>query len=224
MKLIAFLRYIVPMLRKAVFLLLLFVVFQSRPVSAQDTTASESAVSQGSETAREQFLKRREDARANGSQIQSEVQAEIDAQRQVFRQRILQIQDEAKQKAIERIDNKIQVTNQSITDRFADILENLESINTRIESKSQELQAAGKDTQSLDQAIDKSTEAITTAKAAVKTQASKDYIIDIQSDDTLKASATQTVSSFRTDINELRTQITEARSDVISAAKIAESI
>ncbi len=214
------------MLQKAFFLVLLLMIFSVGSVSAQDTTtATESATSVGeSGSSRERFLQRREEARSNGSQIQSEAQLELDAQRQAFRQRLLQVQDTSKQKALERIDNKIQVTNQSVTDRFTDILEDLESINTRVESKAKELSTSGKDTQALEGAIADATSALSAAKAAVRVQSSKDYTIEIGSDETLKSQATQTVASFRTDISTLRDQIEEAKTDVVNAAKIAESI
>lgn len=214
------------MLQKAFFLSLLLMILSVGTVSAQDTTiATDAATPAGSGgTSRERFLQRREETRANGSQIQSEAQLEIDGRRQAFRQRLLQVQDTSKQKALERIDNKIQVTNQSVTDRFTDILEDLESINNRVGSKAEELSTNGKDTQALEDAIADATSAIAAAKAAVRTQSSQEYIVEIGSDDTLKVQATQTIASFRADINTLREQIKSAKEDVAKAAKIAESI
>lgn len=209
--------------QKIAFLTLLLIAITTNTAFAQDASTSADTPAEAG-TVKEKFLQRREAAREGVSEIQSQLEEEADAQRSAFRQRLAQVQDTQKQKALERIDNKLQVTNQSITDRFTDILEDLESILDRVEAQKDDLEAEGKDVSNLDEAISSARSEITSAKSSVQAQASKNYIIDIAGDDTLRQAATSTVTEFKTDISSLRNDISDAKTKVVEAAKISNSI
>lgn len=145
--------------------------------------------------------------------------AEMKTAREEFRAALQTISDQRKKAIVERIDTRLTTANEKYTDKMADNLEKLSSILDRISSKAASLKTEGKDTTTLDAAIEAAQAKITSAKTAVSTQASKEYVITITDEATLGATISPIVTQFRTDIGQAHQSVIDAKEAVVLAAK-----
>lgn len=139
------------------------------------------------------------------------------SKREEFKTKLQEITDSRKQAIVEKIDTRLTTMNTTQTSKWMEALTKMESIVTRISSQGSNLKAQGEDTTALEAAIASAQTAITAAKTAVNTQASKEYVITINSESTLRANVGSTVSQFRTDSRTTRQTVIAARAAVVKA-------
>lgn len=139
--------------------------------------------------------------------------------REEFKARLQTIRNEKKKAAVERIDIKISNMNKNRADRFAAVLDKLQSILDRVSQKASEAKANGKDTTTLDGSIVNAQAVIDSAKAAVSAQAAKTYAIQISDGPTLRNSVGTTVSQFKKDLRDVHKLIVEAKQAVQNTVK-----
>jgi len=121
------------------------------------------------------------------------------------------IKNEVKEKIVDRVYQRINELNERMTNHYLNVLEKLEKILERIESRTAKAKLNNLDVSKVEEAINEATVAIAKAKEAVKNQAEKIYQPpEITNDKTLK-----------TDIGNLRKQLHDDLKSVESLVKQA---
>lgn len=127
--------------------------------------------------------------------------------------------DEAKKAIVERLNTKLQTMNETKTTRWANALDTLSEILTRIEANINTLKDSGVDTTSADALVLSAQEAIENASDLVTTQAENSYIIEITDETTLRESIQPVVQKFKEDLRTTLTAVKTARDAVRLAAR-----
>ena len=145
--------------------------------------------------------------------LKQELLTNRQATREEFKQKLAALKDERKQAIVEKIDTAMQQINSRRTAQMTAALERLSEILDRIADK------AGDDP-SVATAITNAQTAITTAKQAVETQQTKDYIITITGETTLGQTVKTAIKSLRTDLEATHATVKTAQQAVIQVAKL----
>lgn len=143
----------------------------------------------------------------NGERVTKEVRME---RREAFQEKLSQLQDERKREIVEKLDTHFARVNKKATDHFMAILDKLDDLLDRIESKSADTNTA---------AITEAQTAITDARAAVTTQAEKEYVITISTEGALRMDVGKVVSGLQADLQAVRKLVTDAKQAVMQAAR-----
>lgn len=124
-----------------------------------------------------------------------EAKTAIQTKREEFKTRMQTIKDQRKKAVVERIDTKLSTINEKHTNRFTEVLGNLQLILDKVTDK---------DTAAAQTAID-------TARKAVETQAEKTYTIIITDEVNLKQNVGATTSQLRQDLTATHKAVIDAR-------------
>ncbi len=143
---------------------------------------------------------------------------QITIKRQEFKTRALEIRDKNKQEIVKRIDNRITTLNKKHTERFTKLLDKLSSILDRIEVKSTELENEEVNVSEVDVLVQIARDAIEVAQNEVESQASKDYVIELDSESNLGQVVSAAFNEFKDDMAVVRDSVKVARDAVHEAA------
>jgi len=166
------------MTRKLLFLILpLFLLVFVSVVNAQTSTGTESAA----------------------SRLKRQIQVQKENTRAEFKARLAEIKDQKKKALVERIDAKLATVNKKHTDRFAKVLNSLQSILDKMTEDIDKTEAQG---------------AIDTAKAAVEDQAAKTYTITISTEVALRSDVGKVTSQLRLDLMATHKLVIDAKQAV----------
>jgi len=146
------------------------------------------------------------------------LQSQIEAKRTELRNRLAKIKDENKKQIVERIYNQVNELNKRITDHFLNVLERLEKVLERISSRAAKAEANGRDVSAVKTAITEATNAINTAKTAVKNQAAKVYSVSVNTESTLKRDIGKTRQTLHNDLKNVFALVRAAQEAVRKAA------
>lgn len=183
-------------------------------VNAQTNTSTDSASSRLKQQMRDLQAKKhaevsqiKKESRAElRQQIKKTVQAKREAVREAvairkeeFKAKLQTIRDEKKKALVERIDAKLTHVNVKHTDRFTQVLSNLQTILDKISEDTDKTDAQA---------------AIDTAQAAVETQAAKIYTITISAETALRSDVGAVTSQLRLDLMATHKLIIDAKQAV----------
>jgi DNA repair exonuclease SbcCD ATPase subunit len=148
-----------------------------------------------------------------------EMKAKIDALKEQLRERMKAKISEKKQKIVERIYERINALNERMTNHYIDVLDHLEKVLERIESRTAKAKLNGKDVSSVEAAIEKAHQAINAAREAVKVQAEKVYQPpQITSEGNLKLDVGNLRKQLHDDLKAVEKLVKDARDAVRQAA------
>ncbi len=149
---------------------------------------------------------------------------EMKTARESFREKAKALSDERKRKVVENIDARITQHNEKWVEHWNRVLSRLAEILAKIESKTNELAAKGKDVSQVVAAISKAKDAISAAQAAVTAQAGKSYVITIENEENLGGNVSQTVQEFKEDVKGVFEKVKDAREAVREAFQELKSL
>ncbi|MDO8583151.1 MAG: hypothetical protein Q7R51_01325 [bacterium] len=201
-----------------IFSFLLFVIFFSSVASAQTTTDTTKAAELKMqrqqlqtqkqavtsqikrEVKQEARIELREQIKERVQTKREEVKEIVAAKREEFKVRLEAIKDEKKKAIVSRIDTKLTNINIKHTDRFTQVLNNLQIILDKIVAED----------------IDKTKAqaAIGSAKLAVENQAAKTYTITISTETALKSDVGTVTSQLRLDLSSTHKLVVDAKQAV----------
>lgn len=138
--------------------------------------------------------------------------------REEFRAQIQTIRDERKREIVEKLNDKLSSVNERATDHWVEVLEKLEGIVARIDTKAQDLEGEGIDISQVEAAITVANNAIATAQSAVSSQAGKTYEITITDENNLRGQVGPTVSGLHQDLRHVHQTVVAAKQAVMQAA------
>jgi len=156
------------------------------------------------------------------NQVQSkreEMKTKIDALKEKLRERLRERISERKRAIVERIYDRINALNERMTDHYMDVLDHLEKVLERIESRTAKAKLNGRDVTSVESAIEKAHQAINTAREAVKAQAEKVYQPpQITTEANLKLDVGKLRQQLHDDLKAVEKLVKDARDAVRQAA------
>lgn len=140
-----------------------------------------------------------------------EVKTTVEAKREEFKAKLETIKDEKKKILVERIDAKLSSINTKHTDRFTQVLSNLQTLLDKISQS----------TTNTDVLADVTTAqtAINAAEIAVETQAAKTYTITISTEIALRSNVGTTTSQLRKDLVATHKLVVDAKQAVQALRK-----
>jgi len=228
------------MYRKKIFLILLFTLILFNPLHsfAQDSSTETDAdptkrlfreslkttIEQQRSELKTTVSQMRENFKIMLEEKRKEASESFKQKREEFNQRLQTIRDEKKKLLVERINNKLENINKRRTDHMMSVLDRLSSILDRLKQRVDTAKTAGKDTTSLEQAIEAAQTKISEAEAAVTTQAGKVYVAEIVDETTLRETVGEIVSQFQTELRDVHKLVVDARQVVMNAVKEAAKL
>jgi len=148
-----------------------------------------------------------------------EMKAKIKALKEQLREKLRERISERKQKIVERIYERINALNERMTDHYLNVLDHLEKVLERIESRTAKAKLNGRDVTQVEAAIEKAHRAIDTAREAVKAQAEKVYEPpEITTEENLKLDVGKLRQQLHDDLKAVEKLVKDARDAVRQAA------
>ena len=148
-----------------------------------------------------------------------EMKAKIEAFKEKLRTRLRERISEKKQKIVEKIYERVNALNERITNHYLDVLDHLEKVLERIESRTAKAKLNGRDVSQVEIAIEKAHKAIETAREAVKAQAEKVYEPpEITTEENLKLEVGKLRKALHDDLKTVEKLVKDARDAVRQAA------
>jgi len=143
-----------------------------------------------------------------------EMKAKIEAKRNELKAKLQKITTERKQKIAERIYDRINALNERMTDHYLDVLEKLEKLLERVESRTAKVKTNGRDVAEVEILITQAKEAISKAREAVKNQAQKIYQIELTTETNLRIDVGKARQMLHDDLKAVEKLVKEARESV----------
>jgi hypothetical protein len=148
-----------------------------------------------------------------------EMKTKIDALKKQLREGLRVGISERKRAVVEKIYDRINVLNERMTDHYMDVLDHLEKVLERIESRTAKAKLNGRDVSKVEEAIQKAHEAIEKAREAVKAQAEKVYQPpQITTEENLKLDVGKLRQQLHDDLKAVEKLVKDARDAVRQAA------
>jgi len=143
-----------------------------------------------------------------------EMKAKIEAKKNELEAKLQKITTERKQKITERIYDRINALNERMTDHYLDVLEKLEKILERVESRTAKAKANGKDVSEVEILISQAKDVIARAREEVKNQTQKIYQIELSNENNLKLDTGNARQKLHDDLKTVEKIVKEARESV----------
>jgi len=178
----------------------------------------------------QEFQQIREETKRQIEQVRMEYKNQIQEKREEMKTKIEELKaqlreklreriSERKQKIVERIYERINALNERLTDHYLDVLDHLEKVLERIESRTAKAKLNGKDVSKVEEAIQKAHEAIEKARKAVKAQAEKVYEPpEITTEENLRLDVGKLRQQLHDDLKAVEKLVKDARDAVRQAA------
>ena len=120
--------------------------------------------------------------------------------RETFERKVGEMKDTQRKAIVSRIDTKVSELNDKRTDDMTQRLTHMSEILDKIGVRASEAKVAGKNITTLDSLVTAARASVTSAQTVVNTQASKQYIAQIETIDGVGAAMKTTLSSLQTDM------------------------
>lgn len=176
---------------------------------------------------RQEELKKKIEEQLRAKQIEKEAEKKRlevlkesrQASREAFKKNLEKIRDENKQQILEKLDGKMKEVNVKQTGLMQHSLDKLSTILNEMSVKAASASAQGADTGGFDAAFASAEAAITEAREKIVSQAAKEYIVSITTEDALLESVGATRSQLESDLHTTRESVKRAKDAVKTAAR-----
>ncbi len=167
---------------------------------------------------REAYTVRIQEHRETMEQKQAEIQGRVDQQRLELKERLQIVQSEQKQRVVERIDEQLVALNKRMTNHFLHVLEQIEAVVTNIETRTDRAVERGLDIGAVHGAINTAYGVIEASRAEIMGQAGIIYVIEIESEETLKINVGAVRQALHNNLKNVRDTVRAAHDATRSAA------
>lgn len=196
------------------FLIAIFLII--RPVSAEDATSPG--------TTRKDLVKQKIEARKDS--IEKRVVAvkdKIASREAVLKAKLLVFKDKRKAEITERINTNLNKINQNQTTQMQKHLERMSVLLDKLENRVNTGSSDIKDPQAAKVAISSARASVDQATSAVKTQAGKDYTLQVTKESKVKADAQAMRTKLNTDLKSVRQLVITTKQMISNAIKTART-
>ncbi len=146
-------------------------------------------------------------------------QEEREARREEFQTKLEEMKDIRKQAMIERVDEKISNFNEKHTTKLQNGLTRMQAVLDKVETRASSESAKGVDVDEVEAAVEEAQTAIDAAQEAITTQLEKEYVIDLTDETSIRSSAKELFTEFRTDLKAVHELVKDAHTAVVKAAR-----
>lgn len=151
------------------------------------------------------------------AQKREELKDEVEARRKAFREKISKIKDEQKRKIAEHLQERLNFLNQRLTDHYLQYLDHLELIMDKIEARAASAEERGADVSDVRAKLTEARSEIDRVRNLVIEQKAKEYIVTIESLETLGRDYRAVVEEFRSDHKAIREELRGLKEEVRAA-------
>ena len=168
---------------------------------------------------KEEFARERiENTKQLMQERRENIREKIEEKRQIIKERLEKVEDERKQRIAEHLYDQINNLNERMSNTFSFILDKIEAVLSRIETRSEKAAENGADVSTVEAAITEAINAISASRAAIEAQSQKVYVFEVNSEETLRLDVGSIRQSLHNDLVEVRRTIVAAREAVRKAA------
>ncbi len=189
----------------AILILLCLLLFAAYPIIAQDATTPA--------TTKKERVEQRKEARKD----------QVATREAALKEKLAKFKDQKKAQTAERINQNLNKINDRKTQNMSHHLDQMSQMLKRLETRITEAAKLGHDTSSATAALREAKGKVESAKAAVSTQAQKDYTITVTTESKIKDDAKTSRDALHTDLKAVHDQVTEARKAVSGAIRTTAS-
>lgn len=182
-------------------------ISQSKEAFEQKKAEIKAQIEQKQQELRQQIETKRE-----------EIKAQIEAKKAELKDKLAKIRSEEKKQVVEKIYENINELNTRLTNHYLDVLNRLEKVLSNISSRTVKAEANGLDVTAVKTAITEATNAIESARSAIKSQAGKIYSINISSESNLKNDVGKARQTLQKDLKTVFEDVKKAQEAVKKAA------
>lgn len=200
---------ILPRITGAITILFLILLF-SYPVIAADSTTSATR-KEKIEARKEATLERTEAKKTQVAQKVETLKEKMASREAALKAKLAKFKDKKKAQAAERINTNLNMINKNQTDSMLKHLGKMSEILAKVESRGNNSSITDAKTK------------ISSATAAVKEQAEKDYSLTITSESTARTEAQKLRDLLHTDLQSVRKQVIAAKQAVSTAIRTTRS-
>ncbi len=148
-----------------------------------------------------------------------DLRAKIASREAMLKDKLAKFKDQKKAEKISDISSELNKVNVNRTNEMANHLIRLSAILDKIQTRASEASASGRNTLTVQTALDKARSMITIAQTAVTTQSQNDYTVTISSENTAKVEIKKTRNKLFNDLKNTRDQVVAAREAVVASSK-----
>ncbi len=174
---------------------------------------------------RKELLKQKiENAKELIKQTREEVRNRVEERRQEIKTQLKNIRNEHKQGIAERIFDNINDLNMRMTDRFFSIINKIEAVLSRIESRADKAEENGVNVSAVRTAILEAESMISVGRTVVEEQSQIVYSFEVNDEETLRLDVGVARQTLHADLTEVRNSIVAMREAVKEAAMALSQI
>lgn len=166
------------------------------------------------ENLRRLFKEKREELRENIAKERQEAKEEFRVRRQEFREKLAEIRDEKKKEILEHLDRRINEINTHRVDQMTKHLNKISEVLEKVVGRAADAKANGKDTSAVDAAATIAQAAISAAQSCLTTQAGKQYVIELTTEENAKTDVGAMHRQLRSDLTVCHQLVVAARQSV----------
>ena len=145
-------------------------------------------------------------------------------ERDALREKLGTIRDERKRGIVERADKRLEEIANTEINGFTRVLDNLDKVLEKIDSRADKAEANGKNVSSVRTAITNAENLLKTARDLVTAQASKTYPINVTTEQKLGEAVSAARLALHADLKKVRDAIQKARKAVTDANSVLRAI
>jgi hypothetical protein len=158
------------------------------------------------------------------AQTSTSTATSTNAHRAALEAKLAKIKDVAKRTIVERIDSNVADLNKRMTDHFANVLDQIQKVLARVTTKTDKVQADGKDVTMVRAKITAAQTAIATARTKVAAQAAKTYTINVTTENGLRGAVQTVRKALHDDLMAAQATVKAAREAVRQAIVTLASV
>jgi len=167
---------------------------------------------------REEAVKERQNTLNEIRSNRQEALKDFQVKREEFKKNVREIKSETKQKVLTNLVERFANINEKWVSHWENVLDRFSKILTKMEDKIENVEEnSGKDTKEVASAINEAKKVISSAREAVKAQAGKVYLPEVNDEATLGENVRLLISQFRSDLRGTFKYVQDARKATYNA-------
>jgi len=167
---------------------------------------------------KEELEQKKEELKKKIEQKREELKTTIETKREELKQHLEKIKDEKKKQAVERIDKQIDELNSRLLKHYLNVLDKISAVLVKVSERADKAEERGVDVSAVRTAITSAESAIAVARSAIEAQTGKTYIIQVNTEGTLKTDVGKARQALHNDLSKVRLAVKAAHNAVRNTA------
>lgn len=172
---------------------------------------------------REQVKSQNEKFRQDYEAARQKQKEEFDKQRQEFKEALKAFKDQTRALLAQQINENLRMINLTMNDAWVMQLDLMADILADLEERVKEAEAAGRDTQEAQAAIDQAKQVLADARSAVETQAQKTYTVEVTSEYAIGQDLRKVRNQMNLDLKAVHIRLKQVKEAIQNAVSVVNS-